>query len=432
MKKLLSCVLAELLVFQATPSIALAVESGQIKVASTSVLPGEIFDLPIELEKNPGVIALSINLTYDADELELIGVEDGKILGESTFYYSNNMAKLPYNMNWDDTSVENNTGTGTLATLSFRAKANASGDTEVSVSVNPQSTFDTNFIEVPFTTATGIISIENSGAIITTDQITTTSTTETTPIIPEGASIIVDKLKAHQGGTVTVPIRIQNNPGLAALSLNLIYDKSQLNLLSVEDGKILGASTFITSEDLTRIPYILSWDDNLLVDNTENGILANLEFAVLAESGKADVTIIVNQKSTINAKLEEVVFSVVNGAVRIENPQTTAQTTITSTSSDHTTTTRSTTFTTKTTTTTTVSTTTAQIPDVLLGDVDCNGEFTISDAVLLCRIAAEYVDDDVKLTEQNFIAADFDQDKLITILDVTKLLKHLSQLPNEQ
>lgn len=296
MKKMLSCVLAGLLALQGTHHIVLAADSGHIQVGSASVKAGETFDLPVILEKNPGVIALSLNLNYDADDLELIGVEDGKLLGTSTFFSGNILTKIPYTMNWDDLSTDNNTGTGILATLSFRAKEDASGETEISVSVNQKSTFNFDFEEVLFTTETGTIQIDDSELVTTTTgQAVTTSITETTPVMPEGAAILADTVTASKGSSIVVPIRIQNNPGLAALSLNISYDNTMLKLLGAEDGKLLGTSTFLASESLTRIPYILNWDTDSVENNSENGIVANLEFEVLAETGDAEITIAVNR-----------------------------------------------------------------------------------------------------------------------------------------
>ena len=68
----------------------------------------------------------------------------------------------------------------------------------------------------------------------------------------------------------------------------------------------------------------------------------------------------------------------------------------------------------------------------LSGDVNLDGEVSMSDAVLLSRIANENVDDNTALTRQNYMAADYDNDERITILDVTKLLTFLSQQSSEQ
>ena len=335
MKKLLSCVFAGMLVLQGTQNNVFAIDSGRIQVGSASVSAGEIFTLPITIEENPGIAAFSLNLSYDASKLELLGVGDGGILGTSTFVSGDNLTKIPYILNWDDLSAENNSRTGTVATLSFKAKDGAAGNTEVSVSVNQKSTYNINLEEVAFETVSGTVSI-------TVDE--------------DAPAIIADTVSGYTGDTVDVPIRIQNNPGIAALSLNVSYDRTKLKLLDAKDGEILGSSAFLASNDPTRIPFILNWDDLSTENNTGNGIVAALKFEVLAAEGDAAVGITVNQRSTYDVDLEEVVFAVTNGAVQIDKPGTT--TTLTSTTTNTTTTITEITAASTQSTTTTVSETT--------------------------------------------------------------------------
>ena len=81
--------------------------------------------------------------------------------------------------------------------MSFKAKDGAAGNTEVSVSVNQKSTYNINPEEVAFETVSGTVSI-------TVDE--------------DAPAIIADTVSGYTGDTVDVPIRIQNNPGIAALS----------------------------------------------------------------------------------------------------------------------------------------------------------------------------------------------------------------------
>ena len=129
--------------------------------------------------------------------------------------------------------------------------------------------------------------------------------------------IEADTVEAHVGDTVRVPVRIRNNPGIAALSLNISYDTAKLKLLGAEDGGILGKSSFLAGNDLTAVPYTLNWDSLGTVNNTGNGIVAALEFEVLAE-GSASVILELNQSSTFDMNFEEVGFVTVNGTVSAE------------------------------------------------------------------------------------------------------------------
>ena len=319
-----------------------AEDKGFIKVSSIEVNAGDVFDLPIELKSNPGVAAMSLNLTYDTDKLELISATDGQILGSSTFLSGKDVTAVPYTLNWDDLSDENNTGTGTLASLSFKAKDNAVGSANVAVAVNQSSTFDIDFNDVIFETIKGTVSINS----------------ETGELVP---AITVSSLTADTGSTVEVPIIMENNPGVAAVSLDVTYDNTKLSLASVEDGKILGTSTFLSGKDLTMVPYTLNWDDLSSENNTGNGTLAVLTFNVLdSDATDTSIKVSVNQKSTFNVDFEDVVFETHEGLITINKSSqdsTTTSTSTTTTTSD--TTTTSTTTTTSDTTTTSTTTTTS-------------------------------------------------------------------------
>lgn len=62
----------------------------------------------------------------------------------------------------------------------------------------------------------------------------------------------------------------------------------------------------------------------------------------------------------------------------------------------------------------------------MLGDVNCDQNITVADAVMVARICAE--DADVLVTEIGIQNADVNEDGLITILDVTRILKTLDSI----
>ena len=65
--------------------------------------------------------------------------------------------------------------------------------------------------------------------------------------------------------------------------------------------------------------------------------------------------------------------------------------------------------------------------ETVRGDVNGDGGITVADAVLLCRMTAEDSCDDITLTQQSFIAADYNLDGLITIQDAAELLAKLQE-----
>ncbi|MBR3418290.1 MAG: hypothetical protein IKG82_06325 [Oscillospiraceae bacterium] len=427
MKKLLSCMLAGILAVQGLGGSAFAGASGTIRVGSAEAEPGTAFDLPVEITENPGLAALSLELTYDASKLELVSVTDCKILGSSVYLGGKDMNLVPYTMNWDDLADTNNTGTGNVAVLSFKAKEDASGSTEVKVAVNQRSTFNIDLTEVPFTAESGTVTFKRAAQpavttaapattakpvvttaapattvkpvvttaapattakpvvttaapattakpvvttaaapattvkpvattaaapattakpVATTAAATTRPAATTQPVSTSGSAVTTtapaetevpivttvymengmpvidivspyisgDTKEAKVGEKVKMPINLKNNPGVAALSLNVSYDKTKLKLLGAEDGKILGSSTFLAGNDLTLVPYTLNWDDLAAENNTGNGVVATLEFEVLAE-GTIPVEIALNQRSTFNVDLKEVGFATGAGTI---------------------------------------------------------------------------------------------------------------------
>lgn len=130
-------------------------------------LPGDIVDMPVRLANNPGLMALSLSVSYDHDKLELAGVSDGGILGKSEFLSGNDMKAAPYILNWDDISKKNNTGNGVLAVLSFRILEEIDDPSPVRISLNRGSVFDVDLNDVDFYTLPGSVKTPDLSDIIT-------------------------------------------------------------------------------------------------------------------------------------------------------------------------------------------------------------------------------------------------------------------------
>ena len=117
----------------------------------------------------------------------------------------------------------------------------------------------------------------------------------------------VADVSGNAGETVEVEIELSNNPGIIALCFDVVYDSSKLKLISAEDKKILGTSTSTFGNNISANPYRLCWDDSSDRNNEENGVLVTLTFEILKDAkGKANVSLVINQKSTFNADFEDV------------------------------------------------------------------------------------------------------------------------------
>lgn len=95
---------------------------------------------------------------------------------------------------------------------------------------------------------------------------------------------------ALPGASIFVPITIWDNPGIAALRLNVTYDSSILTFTGAEAGEVLSGGK-VSSETGSGSCRVL-WYDN--ADHTENGVLCTLQFQVAANAklgGKTTVSL---------------------------------------------------------------------------------------------------------------------------------------------
>lgn len=132
--------------------------------------------------------------------------------------------------------------------------------------------------------------------------------------------IIVGSVEGRTGDIVSVPIAVENNPGIVALRVFVKYDTEALQLTDVQDGMVfpVGKSTF--GGRLQAIPYTMLWVDGTeKTNNTSNGILATLTFTILdsAKAGNKPITVTYDCKSTFNVDLVEVPFTMQNGSVTV-------------------------------------------------------------------------------------------------------------------
>lgn len=119
------------------------------------------------------------------------------------------------------------------------------------------------------------------------------------------------------GTEVIIPIKIDSNPGIVSLSLDVVYDTDVLTLKSIDDKGLLKGS--FHSAQLNS-PYSLNWINDLsTVNSTVTGTLAELHFQIKdnASVGSYEVGIRMNKDYALNAGGNEVEFSLVDGTVKV-------------------------------------------------------------------------------------------------------------------
>lgn len=198
--------------------------------------------------------------------------------------------------------------------------------------------------------------------------------------------VLADSVSGRPGETVTVPVRIENNPGFTNFGIALDYDREQLELVSIQMtdeqkspylcGSYADANIAWESENVTYGYAVCA----LAEETGENGVLFTVSFR-LTEAFKEEALVTpkvhyVRNQSAVPAVFDEVQVQVTPGTVsrNSESP-------------------------------------------VKAGDVNADGYITADDAA--SAFAASK--DATKLTPQQKIAADVTGDGYITADDAAQI-----------
>lgn len=120
------------------------------------------------------------------------------------------------------------------------------------------------------------------------------------------------------GDTVSVAIKMDENPGIIAARIKVSYDSKALTLMKAEDGGILGEYTF--GNDKNANPYVMLWENGTASkDYTATGTLTTLTFKIAddAVEGDYEIGISYDQEEIYNVDLKNVKFSITNGKVTV-------------------------------------------------------------------------------------------------------------------
>lgn len=138
-------------------------------------------------------------------------------------------------------------------------------------------------------------------------------------------TVSADSVSAAAGGTVTVPVRIAENPGFTNFAIALDYDREQLELISihVSDGEnaylcgcLASVNTEWADEDGKTYGYIVCANPEKV---TDDGVLFTAVFQVSETfSGTTEVTPITQYMRNENSDFilfEDLLVSDISGAV---------------------------------------------------------------------------------------------------------------------
>ena len=113
---------------------------------------GEIVDVKLNIQNNPGITALSIDVAYSSDDLELISITNAALFQDAIS--TGNVSANPLRISWYATDSQNKVDNGTLAILRFRVRDNAICS-RINISYNPENVFDNTLQNQPFEITNG-------------------------------------------------------------------------------------------------------------------------------------------------------------------------------------------------------------------------------------------------------------------------------------
>ena len=156
MKRIFSIAIVLLMLCSLLAVPTFAAGNGSLSMSSASGNRGDTVTLNVKLNSNPGLVTMTMRVSYDTSVLQLTKVSDpGLLVGAqlNTNYGS------PYTISWvDGATTTNNTKTGTIATFTFKILDNAKiGDSKVTLQF--VDSYDTNYNENSFSATSGKVTV---------------------------------------------------------------------------------------------------------------------------------------------------------------------------------------------------------------------------------------------------------------------------------
>lgn len=201
---------------------------------------------------------------------------------------------------------------------------------------------------------------------------------ETSPVIEVGSC------NAYPGDTITIPVSLKNNDGIASIKFTVSYDANCLEYQGASfTEELTGLSNTVAVNDETTGKVTMSWVIGASGEYTGSETIANLQFRVkvkkVSENTSAQVSLTYAADSTFNNGLVDKEFLIKNGTV--------------------------------------------QIGQYRPGDINGDGTVDINDALLLLNYVCDLRKDEVKGNP------DVNGDGAVNNKDVVILLRYIAEYP---
>lgn len=284
---------------------------------------GETFSVAVKVKNNPGILGMTLTLSYNNRAMTLTGATSGAAVSDVLAFTKPGRFTNPCNFTWDGIELDDSQiKDGELLVLTFDvAKSAASGTYPITISFEEDSIFDKNLKPVDFEIVNGSVTVGNAVTEPTTAPEPTQPAQPATEEPVTGPAFVVEKTTASAGETVTVTVNLRENPGILGMTLTAAYDSKVLTLKDAASGSAVnGALTFTKPGKYTN-PCNFTWDGiELNADQIKDGELLILTFDVASNAAKGvyPISLSYEEDSIISADLVPIEVGIVNGNVTVK------------------------------------------------------------------------------------------------------------------
>ena len=130
------------------------------------------------------------------------------------------------------------------------------------------------------------------------------------------AVIAFGQVTGKPGGQVTVPVTVQNNPGIAGFRFWIAYDTDALTYVSAEKAEAMTGGTLTAAYQEETQKLVITWFD--VKNVTDDGVLFNLVFEISDDvEGEYPLQIRYLPEDMVNATWQQVDCHITDGCVRL-------------------------------------------------------------------------------------------------------------------
>ena len=343
-----------------------AITNPSFVIETVNAKPGDkSVAVKVSVVNNPGIAAIALDINYDKSALALksFTYNETALQGASTTSYS---ASVKNPCLFMVSGTKNITGDFVFATLYFDVLDTAIGECPITVTYDEDNVYNIAENNISFDIIPGAIitpgqrPTETSATAFTVTfkdydgRVLSTQTVEKgknatapSPVSREGyvfvgwsvsfdnvqkdltvtamylalsdsPCFVVERVSAKPGQkNVAVTVAVKNNPGIAAIALDIMFDKSNLTLIGFTyNASVLNgvSTTSYSASASTPCLYMVNGTQNISGDFT----FATLYFDIPAKaSGTYPISLVYDPDNVYNLAEENIPFEVINGSITV-------------------------------------------------------------------------------------------------------------------